>query len=207
MKTNITVFIGSILLLLCSFSSLVMAQNKMKIGERIIIGNSLTYIWETNDLIPNTYQEFTWNKNIAVNLTNTLYGGISYQNLFTNGSIVSANQVKNRYYLAGVFVQYDFLPAKPNRLIAELSWNVGNYCTCGDGDPYEFVNANNNANETLNNSNVLNYIGVGGSYEIMLHQFLALELGFYNYNILGDVKEKYNYTQYIIGLNFDIGKW
>ena len=166
------------------------AQNGLILGERLIIGNSLTYIWETNDDISSRYNEFTWNKNISINLTPTIYAGLSYQNIRTKGSIINNSSTTKNYQLIGAFFQYDFLPKMKNKLVVEASWNYGNFCTCGNEDPYK--------------ENGLNYIGIGGGYEVPLSKIISLDLSFIAYNILEEIDSKYSYTQYIIGLNFDL---
>jgi len=177
--------------LLCLFASIPSSSQELnKFAQRIIVGTSLTYIGERNRDIPNQYNEFTWNKNIAVNVGKNFYLGISHQNIYTKGSLVTDEFPRNNYNIAGVFTQFDFTPKDKNRLFAELSWNYGNYCTCDDGDPYK--------------RGGLNYIGLGGGYDHPINDFLSLDFSFVVYKILGEVPEKYAFTQYVIGLNFDI---
>ena len=168
------------------------AQTSGHFGQRLIIGNSVTYIWEPNAAIPNRYHEITWNKNIAVNINKRIYLGLSYQNIFTRGSSYSEVDLHENYFLTGLFTQFDFMPKKKNRLFLEASWNYGNYCTCGQRDPYR--------------QEGLQYLGLGGGYDLPLNKFLSLDLSFVVYKILDDVVQKYAYTQYIIGLNFDLAK-
>lgn len=186
MKTKIEVIIFFLFL---SFN--LNAQNDLKFAQRIIIlGNSLTYMTEYNDAIPARYHEFTWNKNISINITPNIYTGISYQNIYTSGSTVNISSNKNKYHLVGVFFQYDFLPKVKNKLFVETSWNYGNYCTCGNKDPYEVK--------------WVNYIGFGGGYELPLNDIISLDLSFILYRIIENIESKYNYTQYVVGLNIDL---
>lgn len=171
------------------------ATNK-RLGDRFIIGTSLTYIpdFRGDGLAEKRlrYDEWTWNKNIAVNLNKSIYIGLSYQNIYTYGSVIRAREFSEpaQYFLVGVFANYDFLPQKKNRLFAELSWNTGNYCTCGTDDPYYVDN--------------LQYIGFGGGYDFPLNNYLSLDLAFSAYAILNDIEQKTAFTQYTIGLNFDL---
>jgi hypothetical protein len=167
--------------------------NPLRFGERLIIGNSLTYIpaWNNNNS-QLKYHEWTWNKNIAVNLNAGTYLGLSHQSIFTRGSIEREEGESQQYFLTGIFAQQDFLPRKRGRLFAELSFNIGNYCTCGGEavDPYEVE--------------FLQYIGAGAGGDFRIWRFISLDLSFVTYKILDDVPLKYAYTQYIVGLNFDL---
>ena len=165
------------------------AQDKRSLGKRLIIGTSISYLNEVNRSIPNRYHEFVWNKNIATNITSQLYAGISHQNIYTTGSTVLYEDPKEKYYLVGVFMQYDFWKRTKDRVIAEVSWNYGNYCTCGWGDPFK--------------QDALNYIGVGGGIEKTLTKHLTLDLSMMFNTILQNIENKYGYNRYAIGLNFD----
>ncbi|MFT6148794.1 MAG: hypothetical protein ACJAUH_001480 [Saprospiraceae bacterium] len=62
-------------------TSLTYAQD-LKFGEHIVVGTPLTYILHNN-------QEFTRNNNIAANLNKSLYFGLGYRHLYTQGSTIS----------------------------------------------------------------------------------------------------------------------
>ena len=170
-------------------------QKNIHFGERLILGSSLTYIFDFNRENYNIrYDEYTWDKNIAVSLNKAMYVGLSFKNTYTRGSIVSkADYKKERYFLVGTFFQYDFIPENKNRLFAEISWNYGNYCTCKKYDPYK--------------KEGLHYLGIGGGFDFPINRFISIDLGFMVYNIINKIEGnygKYGYTQYIIGLNFDL---
>lgn len=168
------------------------AQANNAFGQRLTIGTSVTHIWEDNPDVSNTYNETTWEKNIAVSLTRSLYFGLSHKHIFTWGSSVAERQNdKARYHMFGPFVQYDFLPDKASRLIAEVSYNVGDYCTCGTLDPYRVAG--------------LSYLGWGFGYDMPLWRGLSLDLAFTAQYILNEIQPfSYSYTQYIIGLNYTL---
>lgn len=168
------------------------SQSVGEFGRRLTIGSSLTYIWESNPDIRNTYHVTTWEKNIAVSLTRSLYFGLSHKNIFARGSsIIEDNNDRERHNMFGAFVQYDFLPAETSRLIAEVSYHVGDYCTCGDADPYWAAG--------------LRYLGLGLGYDLPLRHGLSLDLGFTSHYILNEVLPfKYSSNLYIIGLNYTI---
>jgi hypothetical protein len=81
---------------------------------------------------------------------------------------------------------------KKNSFLLEAGLMYGNYCTCEDDDPFK--------------RDGLYYLDLGGSFEMQLSKRIYLDMGFNVYNILNDVKGKYAYTQYIVGLNYTIGK-
>lgn len=166
------------------------AQSDLKFGQRLILGTSLTYIFDKNRDIDNFYNEFNWNKNIAVNLTKSLYVGIGHRNFYTQGSSYSLSEEKNRYMMFGVFAQYDFLVKKKDRIFAEIAWDWGNYCTCGRRDPYKVEG--------------LHYFGIGGGVDFPLNRFLSLDFSVVIHHILEDIDFKYTYNQFTLGLNLDI---
>ena len=149
-------------------------QESASLGDRIIIGSSVTYIWDTNDTKApiNYYKELTWTKNISVNLNKNFYAGLNYQNIYTSGASVKMNREKEKFSIVGIFANYDFWPKKKKRLFLETSLNYGNYCTCGQGDPYRRKG--------------LIYLGWGGGYDMPLLKNISLDLSFMSYPILNN---------------------
>ncbi|GAB4409357.1 MAG: hypothetical protein OHK0039_12960 [Bacteroidia bacterium] len=106
---------------------------------------------------------------------------------------VQSNLTSPRHHtLAGVFVQYELLPEgapyRRLRLYPEAGIHRGNYRTCGDFDPYPAPG--------------LWYASLGGSLSVQVSRRIQAELGFYNYQIINNIPDKYNYTQYIAGLEY-----
>lgn len=177
--------------LLVSFGSEIFAQNNNKIYfDRLILGTSLT-------LIPNNYTfanssedylylEYTWNNNIAIDITRRWRMGFQYLATLTKSEI-SASQ---KYFMAGTFLQFNFLPKdiKRDRLYIEASYSLGNHCSCGDFEPYKLDN--------------IRYWGLGAGADFKLTNWLRLDLGFFNSQIFNKIEGKYNWTQYIMGLEF-----
>jgi hypothetical protein len=197
MKKYILLFV-----LVVDFSISIFAQKKSnkEFFKTFSIGNSVTYIWDgyndkDNPNSPKNYsfKEYTWNINFSVSLSKRFSSGIQALNIFTSGS-----RIDNSYsYIYGVFLQYDFLGKTPSpvKFFLESSINKGNYFTGGSFDPYTREG--------------LNYFGYGAGFDIPLRNIskkLFIDLSFYNYIILNDIIDKYNYTQYIIGINYYIGK-
>jgi hypothetical protein len=161
------------------------------------VGSSLTYIFDKNTIDypegEHLYKEYTWNINFAASITKHLDVGLQFMNIFTSGT-----HVNNNYYtIYGAFAQYDLLANRSPRysLFLESSINRGNYCTAGHLDPYK--------------KNNIWYAGLGAGIELpadFLLPGLGLELSFFNYQIINQIQTKYNFTQYIVGLNYHIGK-
>ncbi len=192
------VLIAASFLLLFNLQTYSQKKSKRYFLNSFVAGTSLTYIWDTENY-PNTqvvayrYNEYTWNINMAASVSKGLFVGIQAMTLFTN-STRSDNAIYNIY---GLFAQYDCLAYSGSKwsLILESSINTGDYFTGGWEDPYRREG--------------LYYYGIGGGLEIPLSSIsdkLFLDLSFYSYDILNKIKEKYNYTQYIIGLNYHFGK-
>jgi len=175
-------------------------QNKNedgKIFSLFNIGSSLTYTNYANVTDYPTgehlYKEFTWNINLATNISKRVNLGIQVLNIYTSGTHID----NSNYLIYGLFSQYNFLGGKktPTKLFIEGSINKGNYYTGGTLDPYL--------------KEGLYYVGCGMGLDIPLRNIsknLFLDVAFMNYWILNDIFDKYNYTQYIIGLNYYIGK-
>jgi len=186
----IRVFIITILLLL--FHNPIISQSDF--GKTFIVGTSLTFIPEIeNDPSLSQYNffEYTWNLNAAVSISKRIYTGVQALTIFTNGSRVE----NNTYFIMGLFGQFNFIPKQKFRFFAELSINTGNYCTCGNLDPFRVEN--------------LVYFGWGGGFDLpmkFLSKNLYLDLSFVAYLILNDVENKYGFTQYILGINYRFGK-
>jgi len=161
-----------------------------------VAGTSLTYIYDNShpEYYPDKkhfYKEYTWNINFAAIINKRITTGIQVLNLFTEKTFGE----KNNYNIYGIFSQYDFFPKLKTSLFGEMSVNIGDYCTCGTLDPIRKKN--------------IWYYGFGGGAEFPLKKIsehLFFDLSFINYIILNKIKTKYNYTQYIIGLNYHFGK-
>lgn len=160
-----------------------------KFARSLTIGSSYTYIFNktetTSGVMAITHQEFTWNTNIALEVLPRWYLGFMYLNI-RSISELNVNR-KSQHDLFGVFSQYDFiLPNENSRLFGELQYKYGDYCTCGEFDPFALPD--------------LHYLGLGIGAELPIYKRLRLDLAFYNSLILNEVPLKYNFTQYVIGL-------
>jgi len=191
-----------IIFVLLLFSTNIYAQEKGNFFfNNFTAGTSLTYVRDV-EIYGNTYtgapgeyiyNDFTWNINFATSLSKNVQLGVQVLNIFSSGT-----RVDNEYNkIYGMFVQYDFLHKTPYsvKMFIDMSINKGNYCTCDILDPYT--------------KEGLWYHGMGAGVELPLKRIskrLFVDLSFYNYIILNKIEIKWNFTQYIVGLNYHLGK-
>lgn len=148
---------------------------------RIVVGSSLTYIWDTEI----QFKEYTWSLNAAINPIRNLYLGINLLNIWNDGRTYPLTHSR----LAGVFAQYRLSKHQKVGFYPELGYYRGNYCTCGELDPFQKRN--------------LQYLSIGGGFGWKIYRGLELETAFFVYHILNRIPVgKYGYTQYVIGLNY-----
>ena len=178
---------SSIVIAVCVVTTLQGQDTNKKYFDRIVFGQSLTLIPDAFER-PNRFyhKEYTWNTNLSVNINQRLRVGMQYLAIFTTQN----NQNQQRFQMFGASVQYNLIPNlfTNGRFYAEINGNKGNYCTCDPDVPYR--------------KDGLNYLGYGFGFDIPIRKWVHLDLAFLNYNILNKIEGKYNYTQYIIGLDF-----
>lgn len=161
---------------------------KLKFAEQFILGTSIAYKF---DNVRNVYRynEWSWSLNAAINIDHHFMVGLHNSFILSHGTRVP----RDKFDLYGAFVQYDFFDKSKNRLYAELGLYKGNYCTCGEEDPYKVPN--------------LNYFNFGAGFELSIHKNFNLEFGLLVYRILNKIEEqKYGHTQYVAGINYIISK-
>lgn len=149
------------------------------------VGSSVTYIWN-NEVGP--ADETTLNLNASLVVQPRWSIGVQFLHLWSRSELLGSDQ----HHLWGGYVQYDLLSERHMRVYPELGLHRGNFCTCGDLDPYRLPG--------------IWYLSMGGGMDIRLIGDLYLELGFYNYHLFTDAPRKYNYTQYVLGLTYVVGR-
>lgn len=159
-------------------------------ADGLVVGGSFTYLRYTERDIEYKYHELTTNINVSTPVYENVYVGLSFLQINTISSQIGIEETENHYYMAGAFAQYDFLKNRKDRLLGELSYHYGNYCTCGKDDPYLSPN--------------LSYFGFGGAYDWHIVKGLYLDMGFNVYTIINKRERKDIFTQYILGLNYHI---
>lgn len=176
------------------FYQIVFTQNVKKAYlDRITIGTSLTVIPSESqyDNISNEvfeYPEYTWNMNLAIDITRSWRMGFQYMAIYPRSKYFAPQQ----FFIGGTFLQFNIIPKSipRNRVYLEGSYNLGNLCSCGNFEPYKVDN--------------IRYWGLGFGADLKLTNWLRLDLGFFNYQIFNKIQGKYNWTQYIVGLDFPI---
>jgi hypothetical protein len=160
------------------------SQSQRYFARYLEAGTSLTYIRNLDDFDVGQ-NEFTWNINLAIPLTKRLSSGLQLLNIYTKEPY---NPVK-KYKIIGGFAQYDFYTSDNLVFSAESSINKGDFCTCG---------------ENTRREENLYYLGIGGGFDFPLEKSrkLFLDIAFNYYWILNQIEDKYDYTQYIVGLNY-----
>ncbi len=169
-------------------------QNKssyLKFGERILYSTSFVWLPNQGYYHENWLHEFTWYNSLSLNINKSIYVGIHYLYIFTKGSTIYTESQSEQYGIYGLVLQYDFLPRFENRLYFETSYNKGDYCPCDD-DPYKLPD--------------LSYLGIGFGYDFPVFKRITFRMGFTNYLVIDDIKDKSNFTQYVLGFNINLGK-
>ncbi len=170
-------------------------QNKssyLKFGERFLYSTYFVWIPSRGYYKGRWLHEFTWYNSLSINLNKSIYFGLHYLLIFTTGSTIYQDSKRKKYGVYGLVMQYDFLPGFENRLYLETSINKGDICLCGFDDPRK--------------SPDLTYLGLGLGYDFPVYKRITLRVGFTNYVIFNNIKDKSNFTQYVLGINLNIGK-
>lgn len=161
------------------------------------LGTSFSYTWSSDNYFgEHFYQEYSWNINTSMRLTKRFWLGGHFNPIFTFQKInIDRNQAN--YYFGGIFLRYDLIQLDQFAFFIESSFNSTNYCTCGDyTDPF------------LEKS--LYTWGIGGGMKFLLNpakqQNLWLELAVKNYTLFDSYEDDYPLDQYLIGINFQLGR-
>jgi len=181
----------SILVLLNGF--LLSGQsNDVYFGKRFEVGSSLTYFSDHGDQSGiYKYQELSWNLNAKMSLSKRFYFGLQVIPILTK-TFKAGLTNKELFNFYGLFIQGNVVTVQNFNLFVETSINKSNMLQ-------------NVWNEPKIQEGIY-YLGVGGSVDIYGKKRWGLEIGFYNYHILNKIESKSNYTQYILGVNYCIGK-
>jgi len=170
-------------------------KTKRAFAKTVVIGSSAAAIYDTDANNELDYWDFSWSKNIAINLTDKFYLGINHTDIWANH--VSTNS-KHRSTITGLFTQYDMTKAGDKfKALVELGYYVGNHCTCGsyEGNPQK-------------SDNLLSYLGWGVGLEHRFAKQFSMDFMWNVTLILNkDIEEKYAHVMPNIGLNYYIGTY
>ncbi|NPD48130.1 hypothetical protein HNV12_23475 [Methanococcoides sp. SA1] len=169
---------------------LIFAQGNF--GKSFCVGSSFTFLryYEDEPGLPR-YNEYTWNVNVAMQITKRLDLGVQAMAIFMKPE----GGPSENHHIIGVFGQFNFIKKEKIKVFVETSFNTGNY-KLSRNDFYPSY------------ENGIVYIGFGGGVELKISKripHLFLDLSFINYEQL-NIDESYAYTQYVIGLNYRFGK-
>jgi len=199
-RKNIIISIFVILL----FGNTLFSQNNSEsmFGKSFRVGSSFTRIGDVNgDKSEGIHylNESTLNVNVAMSVTKKLWLGLQIKPVFTKQYAYGTIN-KSVYNFNGIFTQFDAINKNGFRLYLESSVNLSNYCTCAKENPWD---------DPIKKNGIF-FLGFGAGLELNLNpkkgKNIYLEVAFFNYLILNDIQFKYNYTQYILGLNYKFGK-
>lgn len=147
------------------------------------VGTSFTYIWnESED------KEYTWRLNAAWQFSSRFSAGVNLMNIWNESPL--RDQQLIHAVVAGPFGQFKLTDSRVWDLYAETGIFVGNYCSCLD--LYEVPYKRNGLVYWAN------AIGVN----VRINRFIQLDMALADHIIFNRVPKKYNFTQYIIGLDF-----
>ncbi|MFD1551546.1 hypothetical protein DNU06_03420 [Putridiphycobacter roseus] len=167
-------------------------SNKAYFGKRFEVGTSLTYFSDNGDQSGiYKYQEFSWNVNVKMSLSKRFSFGLQVIPILTK-TYKGGLSKKEPFNFYGFFVQGNVLTVQNFNFLLETSFNQSNMLQNILGEP--------------KTEEGIYYWGFGGSAELYSKKRWGFEIGFYNYQILNKIEYKSNYTQYILGVNYRIGK-
>lgn len=183
----------------CSFGQ----TNNSQFFTNLEFGTSLTYMWDDNNRPNGDYihQELTWNMNFKARVYSGFWLGVQVNPIFSR-TREFATVTRQNFNFYGVMAQYEILSAfdfaeeSDISPYIELSINRSNMLVTRFAKPSSMEG--------------INYLGFGGGFQALINKKggknLYAEVAFFNYHIINNIVGKSNYTQYIIGLNYRLGK-
>lgn len=193
-----------VIILFIFSSNTLFSQNKFKdyFAKTFVVGGSYTRMADVNDdkkAGTHYFNENTINVNVMMSLTKRFWLGLQVKPIFTKQYILGGI-TKSFYNFNGLFTQFDIVNKNGFRIYLETSLNLSDYCSCAKENAWD---------DPIRKKGLLLW-GGGGGLEFNLNPKKAknifLEMAFFNYVILQKIPYKYNYTQYILGLNYKFGK-
>ncbi len=186
--------LSALVLFLCA-TFVLSGQADQSIGDRFILSSSAAYLPHINPEINRTYKgtvlhQIFWDKKAMVSIHRSFYGGIRWLSIFTKGNSFVYNKEKEHYYIVGAFTEFDVLPQYQHRAYVRLAWNYGNYCLCGEEDPYK--------------QDGLHYPSIAIGAEYYFTKQLAISVEGENLLTLPRSLKADNFVSYGIGLNYSI---
>lgn len=185
---NLVYNISLILLFLLTKISFSQETNQNYFGKNFFTNISGTYIFDKQNFY-HRHNEYTLNIQAGVQIFKPIFFGVETFSIFTNGTSVNSSN----YFLKGGFLRLEALQKKQGVLFFSTSLLNGDYCTCGNQDPYRYDN--------------LYYLGIEIGVNIYITKSLFyVNMAFSINKILNDIPLKYNYNIYKVGIGYSFGK-
>lgn len=167
------------------------AQNAKKSDreDKLIFGTSLTLRNEGEEGFPDNiiYRDLTWNINAAFQFSRRFRVGAAAMPIFKK----RFREDWENFFMAGAFLQFDVLPKDRSPIILEAGIFRGNFVPMSDD---------------IIEKKGMYYLDFGASYEIYIFPKIYLELGGNYYPLINKVEGKDNFFQYVVGVNYWLGK-
>lgn len=98
------------------------------------------------------------------------------------------------YFIGGLNIHYNLLPNKRVRLLPELAYSLGDYCSCEEENPHRRKG--------------LHYLGVGfgAQFPLIKTDRLYFNISFMSHFILNRLEEKSVFHRYKVGLVYRFGQ-
>lgn len=181
----------NIILMLLFFSFVDVSVGQSYFAKRLQVGTSGDLVFDRlEEGRENYHKEITWSNHIAVSLSKNFWFGFMHNNIWAESNL-NIEREKFTAFLLGAFIRYaPRISDKVNGRV-QLGYSMGNYCTCGLGDPYLQDN--------------LNYISWGLGIDVRLYKRLYADVGMNFNNIVSEADGNYNYNILAVGLNYKFG--
>jgi len=144
---------------------------------------------EVNDSASYFMHEGTLTLNVGYDINKFFRTGLKSMTIFTKSSYSG----RRNFWRGGPYLQFDFLGKKRGRLFLETGVYYGNYCTCGDYEPYR------------KKGKGLTRLAIGGGGSIPLGQNLYVDLSILSFPVLGKLENNgkvFADGKYNIGLSY-----
>lgn len=170
--------------------SITYTQTESSFAKSLKINLTGTYIFDSKEVNGNNFHEFVIGTQASFSITKSLYFGGQFLLILTKDNY---EKKMNNYFLSGVFVNYDVLPKKRLNLYPEVSFSIGNYCTCDKDKPYRVNN--------------LKYLGMGIGVDIPISKRnnFYIHTSFNAHFIVNSIPKKSSFNIYRVGLLYKLG--
>ena len=177
-----------ICIIIISFKTVFCQEKNNYFGERLFVNINATHLRDKIGFY-HKYDESSLNLQASMRILRSIYVGVDMYTIFTNGTSVPPRN----YFIKGGFIRYEFIQKRKYLLFINMAMLTGDYCTCGNLDPYR--------------KKGLSYLGIefGGNIFFRNSSFYintSLSLN----RILNNIHLKYNYNLPKLGIGYSFGR-